>query len=91
MYHLAGVRVKRLQNPNKRAPNPYLEGASTEIDRLGYQNSIRPGMARNRVRGKVGSQGLVEGEPRSASGVNESLLKKPTICSRGLNNGSARV
>lgn len=33
MYHLAGVRIKRLKNPNKHAPNPYLEGGSTSLAR----------------------------------------------------------
>ncbi len=33
MFHLAGVRVKRLKNPNKRAPNPYLERATTAIEK----------------------------------------------------------
>ncbi len=32
MYNLAGVPVKRLQNPDSRAPNPYLKRATTGLD-----------------------------------------------------------
>jgi len=32
MYDIAGVRVKRLRNPNSRALNPYLGGANTELN-----------------------------------------------------------
>lgn len=32
MYDLAEVPVRRLQNPSSQAPNPYLEGATTELD-----------------------------------------------------------
>jgi RNA-directed DNA polymerase len=33
MYNLAGVQVKRLRNPNSQAPSPYLEGATTKLDK----------------------------------------------------------
>lgn len=32
MYNLAGVRVKRLQNPPKDTANPYLNGATSELE-----------------------------------------------------------
>lgn len=32
MYHLAGVSIKRLQNPSKNTPNPYLQGATTQLE-----------------------------------------------------------
>jgi RNA-directed DNA polymerase len=33
MYNLAGVPIKRLRNPNSQAPNPYLEGVTTKLDK----------------------------------------------------------
>jgi group II intron reverse transcriptase/maturase len=33
-YNLAGVRVKRLQNPNKITANPYLNGATTKLEQV---------------------------------------------------------
>ena len=33
MCDLAGVKVRRLRNPSNRAPNPYLEEATTELDK----------------------------------------------------------
>ena len=34
LYHLAGVKVERLRNPNSHAPNPYLETTITELDKV---------------------------------------------------------
>ena len=33
MYDLAGVKVKRLVNPNSQAPSPFLTGTTTELEK----------------------------------------------------------